>query len=314
MLEFEWLWAIILLPLPWVIKKIRPYKNEDAPILRFPKIKHIQEIYKPKLGNIIKKPTLSQFLFVVFWILLVLSVMRPTLVRQYVLQESSGYDLMLAVDLSRSMESIDFSEYNKPISRISATKKVVSSFVSARQGDRIGLVVFADQAYLPIPLTLDIQTVNKMLHNLLVGMAGETTAIGDAIAVATQALYNRPEASRVLILLTDGQDTASHIQPLEAAKIAAESRVKIYTIGVGNSGLDEELLRKISEMTGGIYHKVTTTDALQKVYQQIDKLEKSDEKQGPALIKEPLFKLPLLVGLICLLLQMTIFYTREMYV
>lgn len=173
----------------------------------------------------------------------------------------------------------------------------MANFVTQRLGDRIGLIVFAEQAYLPIPLTLDTNTVVKMLNNLVVGMAGESTSIGDAIGIGVKNLRQRPDASRVLILLTDGIDTSSHIPPLEAAKIATDDHVKIYAIGVGDN-LDEVLLKKIATMTGGTYAKVKSVSALEEVYAQINQLEKSDAKQQVLLIKKPLYYIFLLLALL----------------
>lgn len=291
MLSFTWPWMILLIPLPWIllyIFKTYQQKSVSAPTIVFPKLQQLQRAFArvSLIGSSV--PIWQKIVVSIIWILLVVCLMRPELINDVAYSNNVGYDLMLAVDLSRSMDIVDFSENGHPLSRIAATKKVVANFVRNRAGDRVGLIVFAEQAFLTIPLTLDTAAVSKLLNNLLVGMAGERTAIGDAIGIGVQNLRKRPETSRILILLTDGEDTASHIPPLEAAQIAKNSHIKIYTIGVGNK-LDETLLEKIANMTGGIYYKVTNVNSLEQVYKQIDQLEKSEAAQQVVLIKTPLY-------------------------
>jgi len=303
MLNFAWPWMIILLPLPliWlhIEAKSKGKKLKTPAVLIFPKLQQVKSAFKNSAITNPKQFNWQQVLLAIAWMCLVISMMRPQLVNDIAYAKNTGYDLMLAVDLSRSMEIIDFKDGVIPISRIAATKKVVSNFVQQRSGDRLGLIVFGEQAFLTIPLTLDTATVIKLLNNLRVGMAGERTAIGDAIGIGVQNLRKRPLASRVLILLTDGEDTASHIPPLEAAKIAAQDKIKIYTIGVGNK-LDASLLKNIATMTGGTFSNVTNIGALAEVYKQIDQLEKSEAKQRALLIKTPLYHGFLVLALLCI--------------
>lgn len=283
---------ILLFPAPWVLMRYLKHKltqqEINAPTIRFPQLQRLQKAFANTNFGGHYATKWMKYACIAMWCCFVLSLMRPELVNNITHSKNVGYDLMLAVDLSRSMDIADFINNGKPVSRIAATKKVVSNFVQQRQGDRVGLIVFAEQAFLTIPLTLDITTVSKLLNNLVVGMAGERTAIGDAIGIGVQNLRKRPAASRVLILLTDGEDTASRIPPLEAAKIAANDHIKIYTIGVGDK-LDEDLLEKISKMTDGTYFKVTNVDALEQVYGEIDKLEKTEARQHRVLISKPLY-------------------------
>lgn len=292
MLSFAWPWMSVLLPLPWTInryfKNYKQTKDVTAPTIIFPKLQQVQKAFAQASTPYKHLPKWQKLCMSLVWILLVVSLMRPELIDDIAYTNNVGYDLMLAVDLSRSMDIIDFSDNGKPTSRIAATKRVVANFVKKRVGDRVGLIVFAEQAFLTIPLTLDTNAVTKLLNNLLVGMAGERTSIGDAIGIGVQNLRKRPATSRILILLTDGEDTASHLPPLEAAAIAKKSDIKVYTVGVGNK-LDEKLLEKIASMTGGIYYKVTNVDTLEKVYQEIDQLEKSESAQRVVLIRTPLY-------------------------
>jgi Ca-activated chloride channel family protein len=303
MLNFAWPWMILIVPLPLVLrhwlKNVRASKIKRTPEILFPNLQRLQAAFGSPRNEINRLLNWKLILGTIAWICLCVCLMRPELVKDVAYADNTGYDLLLAVDISRSMEIVDFSDHGKPISRIAATKKVVSNFVQHRTGDRIGLIVFAEQAFLTIPLTLDTTSVVKMLNNLLIGMAGESTALGDAIGIGVQNLRKRPVASRVLILLTDGIDTASHIPPLEAAKIAAADKIKIYAIGVGDQ-LDDKLLEKISSMTGGTYSKVTSVDALENVYREIDQLEKSETAQQALLIRKPLYHWFLLVTMISL--------------
>ncbi len=300
MLNFSWPWMILLMPLPWVLmylfKQIQRNNVGSSPVISFPKLAQLRKSFTNNKASPQKIMRWQLIVMSVAWVLLVFSLMRPELIKDIAYSNQSGYDLLLAVDLSRSMDIVDFYEGKKAISRISATKKVVADFVRHRHGDRVGLIVFAEQAFMTIPLTMDTATVSKLLDNLLVGMAGERTAIGDAIGIGVQNLRNRPPSSRVLILLTDGEDTASHIPPLEAAKIAVGEQIKIYTIGVGDK-LDETLLKKIAELTGGEFFNATNVNSLQQVYQRIDQLEKSETQQQIVLIRTPLYQIFLLFSL-----------------
>ena len=217
---------------------------------------------------------------------------------------------MLAVDLSQSMRALDYVRDNQQVDRLDVVKSVVEDFVAQRKGDRIGLILFGSNAYLHVPLTRDVSSVQKMLDNAQAGEAGDQTAIGDAIGMAVGNLRNRPEKSRVIILLTDGGDNASTIPPLQAAALAHEYGIRIYTIGVGTRGLvsipdqsgavvmaqfelDEALLRKIAAATGGSYFRAGDTNALRQVYAQINSLEKTRADSRVYLIYKPLYRYPL---------------------
>lgn len=226
---------------------------------------------------------------------------------------------MLAVDISGSMQAVDFSTPIKTISRLDATKEVVGKFALGRNGDRVGLVTFGQQAYLHVPLTLDTTAVSKMLNDTVSGMAGNATAIGDALGLSVRTLRERPEGSRVVVLLTDGEDNASSIPPLEAAKLAKKYGIRIYTIGVGKNGtvpfptqfggyamakvsIDEDLLREIAAQTGGQYFLATDKKALESIYSKINQLEKTESNESVFLIREPYYYYPLGIATALLLL------------
>lgn len=225
---------------------------------------------------------------------------------------------MLAVDISGSMQALDFSTATKNISRLEATKEVVGNFVRGRQSDRVGLVTFGEKAYLHVPLTFDTIAVSKMLNDTVAGMAGNATAIGDAIGLSVRTLRQRPEGSRVLVLLTDGEDNASSIPPMEAAKLAKQYGIKIYAIGIGKNGrvpfpttsggyalaevrMDEGLLKEIASITGGQYFRATDKNVLESIYSRIDELEKSESDQKLYLIRDPYYHYPLGLAAVILL-------------
>jgi Ca-activated chloride channel family protein len=228
---------------------------------------------------------------------------------------------MLVVDSSRSMTAIDFSRDGQPVSRMQVVKGVMSEFIDSRVGDRLGLIIFGNNAYVVSPLTLDRNAVKQQLNDLAAGIVGDATAMGDAIALGVSKLRQRPQGSRVLILVADGDNNAGLIPPREAARLAATEQVRIYAIGVastedtvrmlatdyrtyeeaGDMALDEDVLREISESTGGAYFRATDSAALAEIYQRIDQLEKSEVEATTMLIPHPLYRWPLAVALLALL-------------
>ncbi len=202
----------------------------------------------------------------------------------------TGRNLILAADLSGSMESPDLDIGGEQVTRLDVVKKVAGAFIERRQGDRVGLILFGSQAYLQAPLTFDRTTVRHLLDQAMIGIAGRETAIGDAIGLAIKRLRQAPEGMAVLILLTDGANTAGRVPPRQAADLAAQAGLKIYTIGIGaermrvrglfgsrtvnpSADLDEEMLTYIADTTGGHYFRARDLEALQAVYRQIDTLE-----------------------------------------
>lgn len=322
MFHFYWPWYALLLPLPFLIRWLFPSKgkgNNNSPEILFPQLRRVKEAFSG--CKIFEKrsdwPSLS--LLSLTWLFLVIALMQPENVDKFRQVKNKGYDLMLAVDISASMQAVDFSTAFKTLSRLDATKDVVSKFVMGRQGDRVGLVTFGENAYLHVPLTLDTLSVSKMLNDTVSGMAGNATAIGDAIGLSIKILRERPEGSRVLVLLTDGEDNASSIPPLEAAKLAKQYGIRIYTVGVGKNGpvpfpnqfggygmanvpIDEELLKEIASLTGGQYFLATDQKMLESIYSKINRLEKTESNETEFLIREPLYYYPLGVALALLLI------------
>lgn len=320
MFHFHYPWLALLLPLPLIIRWFWPPQanaNDEPAEIYFPSVDRLKNIF-PSSKELISRSSFLYFgLLLLSWISLVLALMQPEKVDQFRQIKNKGFDLMLAVDISASMQALDFSTANKAVNRLDMTKEVVGNFIEGRQGDRIGLILFGQNAYLHAPLTLDTASVIRMLKDTVPGMAGNATAIGDAIGQGVRTLRERPEGSRVLILLTDGEDNSSSIPPLEAAKLAKQYGIKIYTIGIGKSGavpfpnqfggygmgqvsMDEDLLKKIAEETGGQYFAATNQKMLSLIYSKIDELEKSEANESLFLIREPLYQYPLALSLVLL--------------
>jgi Ca-activated chloride channel family protein len=225
---------------------------------------------------------------------------------------------MLAVDTSRSMEALDFSVGGRQVTRMAVIKGVLGRFILAREGDRIGIVAFGSQAFVLSPMTLDIQAAHKLVDSIVARMAGDGTAIGDAIGLGVKKLRDRPEGSRVLVLVTDGENTEGSLPPRLAAQLAAHEGIRIYTIGVGSKGMvpfvedglmtqvkmeiDEDLLTEVAGITGGEYFRATDTGALEQIYERIDSLEKTQAESRTVMIPRPLYRWPLGLALLMLLL------------
>lgn len=288
MMQLEWPWALLLLPLPLIIRLLLPAAAsvKDA-ALRVPTLEYFN------LQSSITQQTVNTrwllLLAVLAWCCLVIATARPQWLGERVDLPISGRDLMLAVDLSESMLEQDFELNGQLLNRLQAVKRVAGDFIQQREGDRIGLILFGENAYLQTPLTFDLKTVNTLLQEAAIGLAGKSTAIGDAIGLAIKRLRDKDKNSRVLILLTDGRNTAGEVEPLKAAKLAAEQGLKIYTIGIGakfverqtffntirrpNNEIDETTLTAIADKTGGKYFRAHDTAELKKIYALLNELE-----------------------------------------
>ena len=294
MIHFLWPWAFAALPLPWLLSRLLPPAREQAlaggAALRLP---FFRELPGGSGSGAAATGLLARIPAWLVWILLVLAVARPQWLGEPVSLPVAGRDLMLAVDVSGSMEQADYALNGRPVNRLEMVKAVAGNFIERRQGDRLGLILFGTRAYVQTPLTHDRKTVQAFLNDSVIGLAGRETAVGDAVALAVKRLREQPEDNRVLILLTDGANTAGNIAPREAARVAAESGVRIYTIGIGGgtagnqsffgmrlvrprSDLDPETLKAIAAATGGRFFPATDSDELEQVYAELDRLEPSE--------------------------------------
>jgi len=290
MLELTWPWVFVLLPLPYLVYRLATRAPRQDAALYVPFFSMLTRLQSDS-ENISNGRILSVTLCTVIWLLLVAAGTRPQWLGDPVELPSNGRDLMLSVDISGSMEAQDMVIGNRQVSRISVVKRVISDFVERREGDRLGLILFAAHAYIQAPLTFDRETVGTLLEEADIGIIEESaTAIGESIGLGVKHLRTRPENSRVLVLLTDGVNNSGEIDPLQAGQLAAIEGIKIYTIGVGadqviqrsffgarainpSAELDEAVLTQIAEATGGRYFRARDVNDLVEIYEELDRLE-----------------------------------------
>lgn len=290
MITFLWPWAFAALPLPFVARfALKPVPQSAVGALRVPFFSRLkgdgQGSVRMRSGAWFKLALAS-----LIWLLLVAALARPAMVGPEMALPSEGRDIMMAIDLSGSMGREDFAANGRASTRLDVVKTAADDFISRRKGDRIGLILFSDRAYVQAPLTPDLDVVRSLLDDAEVGLTGTETAIGDAIAIAVKRLKDRPAPERVLILLTDGANNAGVMQPLRAAGLARDLGVRIYTIGVGaeqmvvngsfgrqivdpSQDLDEATLTQIAEMTDAQYFRATDIAGLADIYRAIDRIE-----------------------------------------
>ncbi len=322
MLTLVWPWAWLLLPLPFLAYFILPRARREEAALLVPFYREVNSLtpgHRPGGG----RRRLRLLFLSLSWVLLVAAVSRPQWVGDAVALPTKGRDLLLAVDISGSMAQEDMVSGGRQVSRLELVKQVAGDFIDRRVGDRVGLLLFGTNAYLQTPLTFDRKTVKTMLDEALIGFAGKLTSLGDAIGLAVKHLRERPAAGRVLILLTDGRNTAGRVEPLTAAGLAADSGVKIYTIGIGaeemvvqtffgrqrvnpSADLDEETLEKIATKTGGRYFRARDPEELEKIYRDIDQLEPVAQESQIYRPVQALYLLPLATALLLTFLQVLI--------
>lgn len=330
MITFQWIWALAALPLPLLVRwLVPPARVSRAGALKVPFFRDLAEAGLATAGGRSRR-RLRLAVLTAIWALLVLAAARPAYVGTPVPLPVAGRDLMLAVDLSGSMARDDLAANafsrgalspnafgpnafpgDSGSNRLAVVKQVVDDFIARRKGDRVGLILFSSRAYVQAPLTFDRNVVRELLATATIGMTGQETAIGDAIALAVKVLRTRPQDERVLVLLTDGANNSGLLDPADAAELARQEHVKIYTVGVGADGLlvgqrivnpsadlDEAALQKIAETTGGRYFRARDRAGLAAVYEDIQRMEPT---AGDPLFLTPtvsLFQWPLGVALV----------------
>lgn len=285
-LAFEWAWAWLFLPLPLLAYRFFPPLKRSAGLaLRVPDRNRFT-LAGAAAGSA-RRFSPDWLLAGLMWLCLLFAAARPLLLDAGLTAPATGRDLMLAVDLSGSMEERDARLGERSASRLNAIKAVAGDFIERRAGDRVGLILFGGQAYLQAPLSFDRATVRAFLEESSVGLAGRQTALGDAIALAVKrmSLDGYAPEHRVLVLLTDGAATAGVLTPMKAAQLAREAGLKIYTIGIGSSRsvqpgisseLDEATLRAVAEITGGRYFGAGPAGRLEEIYAELEQLEPAD--------------------------------------
>jgi Ca-activated chloride channel family protein len=303
----------LVLPVPFLLRRFAPpAEPARGAALRIP---YLHELARPGGEARLVHRTWPLSIALLIWILTVAASSRPQWLGEPVELPVSGRDMMLAVDLSFSMQEQDFELQGQWVDRLTATQAVAQDFIMRRQGDRIGLILFGENAYLQTPLTFDRETVRTLLMESQIGLAGRATAIGDAIGLAIKRLRNQDDSNRVLVLLTDGANTAGEIEPIRAAELAARDGLTIYTIGIGademlvrslfgtrrvnpSAELDEETLRAIAETTGGRYFRARDTRELDDIYRLLDRLEPIEQDPESFRPVTALFQWPLGAALI----------------
>ena len=297
MIEWLWPWAFAALPLPWLIRRLTQRRRLQQPALVVPSIEDFSAVIAADQTQGSHSPWRLIALSLA-WALLLAALARPQFTGDPVNLPTTGRDLMLAVDISGSMATEDMEIDGDYVERLAVVKAVIANFAKARVGDRIGLVLFGTNAYLQAPLTFDVKSVNRLLIEAPVGIAGGKTAIGDAIGLAVKRLRLRFQDEKVLILLTDGANNVGEVEPRIAAELAARDNIRIYTIGVGademrmpgllgrisgrttnpSADLDEETLQSIADSTGGRYFRAKDPRALIEIYALIDQLEPVEQE------------------------------------
>jgi Ca-activated chloride channel family protein len=313
MIHFAWPWLALLAPLPWLHYRLR---RAADPRIGGGYLPFLEAIGPVAAADALGASRTTRAWFTALWMLLVLAAMRPQVLGEPLPVPATGRQMLLAVDVSGSMATPDMGE---GATRLQSVQRVAGQFIDGRHGDQVGLILFGTQPYLQAPLTPDLVTVHRFLNEAVVGIAGPETAIGDAIGLAIKRLRANPQDTpqvgngsvkqAVLVLLTDGESNAGAVPPLEAARLAKEAGLRIYTIGVGavpqagffgtrgNNDLDEDTLKSIAKTTGGEYFRAADVDALRKVYHRIDQLEPAAGHEQWLRPAQEWFSLPLGIAL-----------------
>ncbi len=314
-IELIWQPLVWVIPLPLIVMLLPKAKARSQSALKVP--------FYASMGFTTGTDERSTnrfrlILSLVCWLLLVLAAMRPQFVGDPISLPRSARDLLMAVDISGSMETADMELSRQKVSRLLAVKAVAGEFIERRVGDRLGLILFGQQAYLQTPLTFDRETLKTLLYEAEIGLAGKQTAIGDAIGLAVKRLRTQKTEDRVLILLTDGANTAGAVDPLKASELAAQEGLRIYTVGIGadkmtmrslfgtrvvnpSADLDEDTLTQIAQNTGGRYFRAMDTQQLVQIYKTLDQLEPSAKDEETFRPITELYHWPLAVGFILVL-------------
>ncbi|RDV25202.1 VWA domain-containing protein [Alteromonas aestuariivivens] len=325
MFEFAWWWAWFALPLPLFMLFLPARKTQQDVALKVPSLQPDTAISSPPVS---KKRGITVIAFLA-WICLVAAAARPQWLGEPVSVADESREMMLAVDLSGSMKIDDMQINGRPVNRLTMIKSVLHDFIKRREGDRLGLILFADTAYLQAPLTFDRDTVATLLNEAVIGLVGEQTAIGDALGLAVKRFEAKENGNKVVILLTDGQNTAGNITPQQAKELAVNRGATVYTIGVGadsmlvqsffgnrqvnpSQELDEEMLTDLATSTGGKYFRARDAAELEAIYQRLDELQPikgEDRKMRP---QSALFYYPLAAALILTCLPILMYLLRNL--
>ena len=303
MFEFDFVWVLALLPAPFLVRRLLPAYREPAKAVRVPFFERIGAAVGAEAahgGVLLRRNVLQGIFATLAWVLIVLALARPQFVEPPIEKTESTRDLLLAVDLSGSMATRDLVDpAGRTVDRLTAVKLVLDDFIARREGDRVGLIVFGNQAFLHAPFTQDHDLVRVQLGQTRPKMAGSQTMLGDAIGLAINVFENSEAEHRLLVLLTDGNDTGSKVPPKKAAEIAAAHDVQIHAIAVGDPAstgeaeVDMETLTAIAEVTGGQPFRADDREQLEEIYRRIDELAPVEVETVSYRPTRPLFQWPL---------------------
>jgi len=282
MLTIAYPWLFLLLPLPWLMRRLLPTHHQRKAAVRVPFMQRLSRLagLQPGTGVAVARRPLSQWLMLsLAWSLIVVAITRPQWLEEPVIKELPMRDLLVAVDLSGSMEAQDFTDKEgNTVDRLTAVKEVLDTFFARRDGDRVGLILFGSAAFVQVPFTDDLEVVRELLKEAQIRMLGPRTMLGDAMGLAIN-LFERSEVDeRVLIVLTDGNDTGSLVPPERAAQIARDNGVVVYTVAIGDpaavgeQALDEKTLENIAAITGGGYFHANDRQELEDIYTRLDEV------------------------------------------
>ena len=312
MISFAWPWLLLLLPLPLFVYLLPQKRNNRiSAALIMPQL--LPNTSVSMTTNTSKKSPLV--ILALCWLLTVLALSQPQWLGDTVDIPTEGREMMIAVDLSGSMQIEDMSLHGSTVNRLDMLKEVLGNFIERRIGDRLGLILFADDAYMQTPMTFDRETVKQMLDESELGLVGRKTAIGDAIALAVKRFDAKQKSNKILLLLTDGQNTAGKITPEQALELAIAKDVTIYSIGIGadvmlqqslfgtrrvnpSSELDEKTLTKLAQQTGGKYFRAKDSEGMELIYSLLDQLEPIEQDQQQMRPLTALFYWPLSLALL----------------
>lgn len=317
MFELALPWVLLALPLPLFIWFLLPRVSlQLSSALQVPFFNAMVGIVDQEKRKFTKQTKITLLLFI--WFLLLLALAGPRWVGEPRPLAREGYNIMLALDISPSMDVNDMLLHGRPTTRLAVVKRAAEQFVQDRVSDKIGLILFGERAYLLTPLTYDKHSVLLRLNDATVGLAGQTTSIGDALGLAVKRLQNVPAAGRMIILLTDGVNNSGVLAPLKAAELARADGIKVYTIGLnsemdpqtfggmfmnmnGGADLDEETLKSVSKLTGGRYFRATDMQSLQRIYNSINRMAMVSQDQATVRPQHEYYPWPLSFALVLFL-------------
>lgn len=311
MIQFAWPWIFLLAPLPLLLRM--SHRQRTTTIKLPPELALALNRTDARHSSLFKHRLILPWLA---WALLLLALAQPWIPGKATVQPASGRALALAVDVSASMERKDFSFDGEQSDRLSIVKRVAREFVTARKGDRMSLVLYGKNAFIASPLTFDLHAIASILDSAGIGIAGRSTAIGDAIGLAIRTLRNDPATNKAIILLSDGTNNAGSVEPESAAELALSLNIRIHTIALGSedveltgyataqsADLDEATLKSVANIAGGAFFRAKTSDDLQSVYEAIDQLETADVEAPPVILKHDLHSWPLFALFILLIVS-----------